>query len=266
MRMRLMLRIAAASTWFVLLSLSVPRVSAQSQSRPTAPSPPTPRRPDGTVNLGSTEPNKGFWNPRQHWGYEELLLDPKEIPYQPWAKELREHRQRTQSKDDPEGFCLPPGGPRAMITPFPLQFIQLPEEKRILIIYEGGAHIWRNIYMDGRPHPQGDALTLTWTGHSVGHWEGDTLVVDVVGFNEGTWIDGYGDPHTDQMHVVERFSRPDLMTLHYEATIDDPGAYTRPWTIGFNINWVPNGEIMEYLCQENNKWLKVSLPNLNKLQ
>jgi hypothetical protein len=90
----------------------------------------------------------------------------------------------------------------------------------------------------------------------VGHWEGDTLVVDVVGFNEGTWIDGYGDPDTEQLHVVERFSRPNLMTLHYQATIEDPGAYTRPWTIAFDINWVPNGEIMEYICPENNLWLK----------
>ncbi|HSU89203.1 MAG TPA: hypothetical protein VLL56_10225, partial [Terriglobia bacterium] len=165
-------------------------VAAQQQPRPKPPSPPTPRRADGTVNLGSTEPNKGFFQGRQHWGYEEVLIEPKEIPYQPWARALREFRQGTLSKYDPEGYCLPPGGPRAMTTPFPFQFIQLPEEKRILIIYEGGAHIWRNIYMDGRPHPVGDKLTPTWIGDSVGHWEGDTLVVDAVGFNEGTWIDG----------------------------------------------------------------------------
>ena len=239
------------------LMMTLPIVAQQRQARPAGPPQPTPRRADGTVNLGSTEPNKGFFSGRQHWGYEEVLKDPKEgIPYQPWAKALREFRQGTLSKYDPEGFCLPPGGPRAMTTPFPFQFIQLPEEKRILIIYEGGTHIWRNIYMDGRPHPEGDKLNPTWTGHSVGHWEGDTLVVDVVGFNEGTWIDGYGDPHTDQLHVIERFSRPDLMTLHYEATIDDPGAYTRPWTIAFDLSWNPNGEIMEYICQENNLWLK----------
>ena len=231
-------------------------LAAQQQARPKPPSPPTPRRADGTVNLGSTEPNKGFFQGRQHWGYEEILIEPKEIPYQPWAKALREFRQGTLSKYDPEGYCLPPGGPRAMTTPFPFQFIQLPEEKRILIIYEGGAHIWRNIYMDGRPHPVGDKLTPTWTGDSVGHWEGDTLVVDAVGFNEGTWIDGYGDPHTDQLHIIERYSRPDLMTLHYQATIEDPGAYTRPWTIAFDLAWNPNGEIMEYICRENNLWLK----------
>ncbi len=257
MRMRFSAALVSLTTllvsFFVLLA---PPVSAQQQARPKAPAPPTPRRADGTVNLGSIEPNKGFWMGRQHWGYEEVLIEPKEIPYQPWAKALRELRQGTQSKYDPEGYCLPPGGPRAMTTPFPMQFIQLPDEKRIVILYEGGAHIWRNIYMDGRAHPEGDKLTSTWIGHSVGHWEGDTLVVDVVGFNEGSWIDGYGDPHTDQLHVIERYSRPDLMTLRYEATLEDPGAYTRPWTIRFEINWVPNGEIMEYIRQESNVWLK----------
>jgi hypothetical protein len=240
----------------LLLAVLAFPLAAQPQQRSNIPTQPAPRRADGALNLGSTEPNKGFWMPRQHWGYEEVLIEGKEIPYQPWAKALREFRQGTLSKYDPEGYCLPPGGPRAMTTPFPLQFVQLPDEKRIVILYEGGAHIWRNIYMDGRSHPDGDKLTPTWTGHSVGRWEGDTLVVDVVGFNEGTWIDGYGDPHTELLHVVERFSRPNLMTLHYQATIEDPGAYTRPWTIAFDINWVPNGEIMEYICQENNLWLK----------
>jgi hypothetical protein len=141
-----------------------------------------------------------------------------------------------------------------MTTPYPMEIIQLPEQKRILMIYEGGAHVWRIIYMDGRKHPEGDALSLTWMGHSVGHWEGDTLVVDSVGFNEGTWIDMGGKPHTDLLHLVERFTRTDLYTLHYEATIDDPGAYTAPWNVRFDVTWDPNGEIQEYICQENNRW------------
>jgi hypothetical protein len=115
--------------------------------------------------------------------------------------------------------------------------------------------------MDGREHPEGDALNPTWLGHSVGHWDGDTLVVDVVGFNEGSWIDMMGDPHTDLLHLEERFMRPDLYTLRYEATIDDPGAYTGPWTIGFDILWDPEGEIQEYICQENNLWIG-GLPEL----
>jgi hypothetical protein len=130
----------------------------------------------------------------------------------------------------------------------------MPQQKRIVMIFEGGAHLWRVIYMDGRSHPSGDALIPTWMGHSVGHWEGDTLVVDVVGFNEGSWIDMVGDPHTSQFHLTERFTRTDMRTLHYEATIDDPGAYTKSWSVQFDIAWDPNGEIAEYICQENNRW------------
>ena len=118
------------------------------------------------------------------------------------------------------------------------------------MIYEGGAHVGRIIYMDGRSHPEGDALNLTWMGHSIGRWDGDTLVVD----NEGTWIDIGGKPHTEKLHLVERFTRTDLYTLHYESTIDDSGAYTAPWKVRFDVTRDPNGEIQEYICQENNLW------------
>jgi hypothetical protein len=143
-----------------------------------------------------------------------------------------------------------------MATPYPMEIIQLPEQKRILMIFEGATHIWREIYLDSRPHPQGDELNPTYLGHSVGHWDGDTLVVDVVGFNEQTWLDYYGHPHTDQLHVVERFSRPNKRTLHYEALVDDPGAYTKPFTIRWDIPWNADGELTEYICQENNKYLQ----------
>jgi hypothetical protein len=184
-----------------------------------------------------------------------VLVSGSAIPYQDWAHSIAMQRREELSKYDPQGYCMPPSGPRLMTTPFPMEIIQLPDQQRILMIYEGGTHIWRVVYMDGRGHPEGDALNPTWLGHSVGHWEGDTLVVDVVGFNEGSWIDMVGDPHTDRLHLVERYTRPDLYTLRYEATIDDPGAYTEPWTIGFDILWDENGEIQEYICQENNIWL-----------
>ena len=178
------------------------------------------------------------------------------VPFQPWAAAVYNYNSLNQSKYDPEGYCLPPGGPRLFATPYPMEIIQQPEHKRILIIFEGGTHVWREIYMDGRPHASADAIKgQTWLGHSVGHWEGDTLVVDVVGFNEGTWMDYFGHPHTDQMHITERFTRPNKNTLHYEATIDDPGAYTRPWTVQWNIPWNANGELQEYICQENNRYL-----------
>ena len=178
------------------------------------------------------------------------------VPFMPWSAAVYDYNSQNQSKYDPEGYCLPPGGPRLMATPYPMEIIQLPEQKRIIMIFEGGTHIWREIYMDGRPHPQGDALNPTYLGHSVGRWEGDTLVVDVVGFNEETWLDYYGHPHTDMLHVVEKFSRPNKNTLHYEATIDDPGAYTKSWTVAWDIPWRANAELTEYICQENNRYLE----------
>jgi hypothetical protein len=177
------------------------------------------------------------------------------VPFQPWAAAVYDYNSQNESKYDPEGFCLPPGGPRLMATPYPAEIIQLPEQKRIVMIFEGATHIWREIYMDGRPHPEADALNPTYLGHSVGRWEGDTLVVDVVGFNENSWLDYFGHPHTDKMHVVEKFTRPNKNTLHYEATIDDPGAYTKPFTVAWDIPWNATGELTEYICQENNRYL-----------
>ena len=179
-----------------------------------------------------------------------------QVPFMPWSAAMYDYISKNESKYDPEGFCLPPGGPRLMATPYPMEIVQLPEQKRILMIFEGATHIWREIYMDGRPHPQGDGLNPTYLGHSVGRWEGGTLVVDIVGFNEQTWIDYYGHPHTDMLHVVEKYSRPNKNVLHYEATFEDPGAYTKPFTVRWNINWNPTGELAEYICQENNKYLQ----------
>jgi hypothetical protein len=111
--------------------------------------------------------------------------------------------------------------------------------------------------MDGREHPKGDELNPTYLGHSVGHYEDNnqTLVVDVVGFNENSWLDYFGHPHTDKMHVVERFTRPNKNTLHYQATVDDPGAYTKPFTLAWDIPWNGTSELSEYICQENNRYL-----------
>src|SRR5215468_4751953 len=177
------------------------------------------------------------------------------VPFQAWSAAVYNYNSLNNSKYDPEGYCLPPGGPRLYATPYPMEIIQQPELKRIVIIFEGGTHVWREIHMDGRTHAKSDAIKgQTWLGDSVGHWEGETLVVDVVGFNEGTWLDYFGHPHTDQMHVIERYTRPNKGTLHYEATIDDPGAYTKPWTVAWNINWTANAELQEYICQENNQY------------
>ena len=143
-----------------------------------------------------------------------------------------------------------------MATPYQMEIIQQPEHKRIMMIFEGATHIWREIYMDGRAFPEGDALNPTYLGYSVGKWEGDTLVVENKGFNENSWLDYFGHPHTDKMVVTERWSRPNKNQLRYEATINDPGAYTRPFTVMWNnINWNATAELPEYICQENNQYL-----------
>ena len=179
------------------------------------------------------------------------------MPFQPWAAAVYDYNSKNDSQYDPEGFCLPPGGPRMFATPYPGEILQLPEQKRVIMIFEGGTHIWREIYMDGREHPKGDQLNPTYLGHSVGHYEDNnqTLVVDTVGFNENSWLDYYGHPHTDKMHVVEKFTRPNKGTLHYVATVDDPGAYTKPFTLAWDIPWNGTSELSEYICQENNRYL-----------
>jgi hypothetical protein len=243
-----------AIIFLLLLLVSLKSVAQVSAPRPPDIRPPAPQLADGRPNLGRVEIGKGYWVLIQHRNYADVLISHDEIPYQPWAKVISTERRESNSRDDPQGHCLPPMGPRLMTTPYPMEIVQLPEQERILMIYEGGAHIWREIYMDGREHPQGEDLNPTWLGYSVGRWEGDTLVVDVRGFNEKSWIDMTGDPHSDQLQIIERYSRTDLYTLHYEATIDDPGAYTEPWTVAMDIPWDPNGELQEYICQENNLW------------
>ena len=236
-----------------------------------------PRLADGTPNLGRVPGEKGVWDVPyiQNMGMRIPGPDGRtaaeratpgagrggakaepDVPFLPWARAIYDYNSKNNSKYDPEGYCLPPGGPRMMATPYPMEIIQQPDHKRIVMIFEGATHIWREIFMDGRAHPQGEALNPTYLGHSVGHWEHDTLVVDVVGFNENTWLDYYGHPHTDMLHVVEKFTRPNKGTLHYEALIDDPGAYSRPWTVAWNVPWSAESELTEYICQENNRYLQ----------
>jgi hypothetical protein len=223
---------------------------------------PVPRLPDGTPNLGRIEVGKGAWLPKEFTSYLDILVDPPKtqgIPFQPWAKALREYRYNvTSDSEEPGSFCLPLPAPQPYMRGgvHPIDFIQLPEQKRIIQLMEFPGHLWREIFMDGRPHPPKAVLedSPTFMGHAIGHWDGDTLVVDTVGFNEGTWVNKDGDPHTSQMHVIEKFTRTSLNNLHIEATIDDPGAYTRPWTVAQNLAWGPDWAIKEYMCQANNRY------------
>lgn len=211
---------------------------------------PTPRLSDGTVDLGGD----GVWDLPYVTNMAQTLPgydDGERPPFRPWTQAMWEYNRANQVKYDPEGFCLPPGGPRQFGTPYPAEFVQ--NRDRILIVFEGGGHVWREIHMDGREHPEN--LNPTYFGHSVGHWEGDTLVIDTVGYNEKTWIDYNGHMHTDQLHTVEYITRPHKEKLHYEAVIDDPGAYTASWKVEWDIPWSEGQELQDYVCQENNKFL-----------
>jgi hypothetical protein len=215
-----------------------------------APAAPVPRWPDGRVNLGSTPDQKGFWEIRPGLGGMPRAAD---IPLQPWARALAAYRTSRTDLHPPLVHCKPGGGPAFFNAPG-FEIVDAPEERRIYILNIAGAHSWRVIYLDGRPHPTGDALRPTFFGHSVGRWDGDTLVVDTVGFNEKQWLVGVY-PTTEQLRLIERFTRSDLRTLTYEASIDDPGAYTAPWSIKWTISatsksqWMSGGEIFEYICQ-----------------
>ena len=228
---------------------------------------PAPRWPDGRVRLGPPAGGKGYWGspsapalveqvaPGVAMTAEGLLVNLSDAdrvaPFQPWARALYLHRQRTLLKDDPAARCLPPGGPRQFHTPNGFQFVEQRELGRILVLLGGGNRNWRVIHTDGRPQGQAADVVLGYYGHSVGRWEGDTLVVDSVGFNERFWLSNGGLPHTEALHLTERFTRTSLDTLRYEVTVDDPRTYTRPWSGGWTVRWVPDAEIQEYFCEEN---------------
>lgn len=221
---------------------------------------PAPRRPDGRVNIASVPGQKGHWIRTRR----ELVIDDSapsflptdrkvgEIPFQPWAKELFEYRRSKDDRDSPHARCKPSAGPRQIGTAYGFEIVDLPDIQRVLIFDIGGPHTFRTIYMDGRPHPVGKDLVPSYYGHSIGRWEGDTLVVDTVGFNEGNWIEAEGLMHTDLYHQIERFTRADFNTLKYEVTVDDPGAYTAPWTATTLLRWNTGAELFEYICQANN--------------
>jgi hypothetical protein len=229
---------------------ALPRTARADEAEAASkPAPPAPRLEDGTVDLGGD----GIWRLPWITDFAKVLVGREDIPFLPWTKAMFEYNKSTNVAYDPEGFCLPPGGPRMFGTPYPAEFLQ--QKDRIVVIFEGGAHVWREIHMDGRPLPDPKDITPTYFGYSVGHWEGDTLVVETVGFNEKTWLNFGGYMHTDQMRTVERITRPNLNTLHYEATITDPGAYSTPWTVAWDIPWSAGQELAEYICQENNQFL-----------
>ena len=252
MRNRLLLVIRLAVASMLLFFVAAP---AQAQTEPAIEDQgvdsATPRLPDGRVNLGSAPGKKGYWQVRGLGGFPRA----NDIPFQPWAKALYDYRSSKSELYPPLVNCKATGGPAFFNTPPGFELVDVPELKSIFILNIAGPHSWRVIYMDGRQHPTGDNVRPSYLGHSVGRWEGDTLVIDSVGFNEKIWVIG-AFPSTAQLHIVERISRPSLKTLMYEATIDDPGAYTKPWSGAWTITektaskWT-EGDMFEYICQDS---------------
>ena len=238
----------------VLLLVSTPafgqNLGNQFPQPPGAPATPppfreAPRQADGRVLLSAPGGEEGLWV----GGITSLsVVDHDAVPYQTWAQELV--RYRRGSPLEPHTRCKPSGGPRQFLTPYGAEILEVPDLERIFIFDIGGPHTFRIIYMDGRSHPED--LVPSYYGHSIGHWEGDTLVVDSVGYNERFWTDRGRSPHTEQLRMVERFTRTDFHNMTYEVTFDDSNVYTAPWTGEFDLRFMPGQELFEYICQDNN--------------
>jgi|KBSMisStandDraft_5_1062788.scaffolds.fasta_scaffold01631_14 Family of unknown function (DUF6152) len=210
---------------------------------------PVPRWPDGQPRLGPLPGAKGYWKTDVPES-DSVNLKAGEAAAMPWAKAVRDYRVRTGFKDDPIARCVPPGGPRQFLGPQGFQFVEQRELGRILVLLGDGDRNWRIIYTDGRPQGQPADVVSSYYGSSVGRWDKDTLVVDSVGYNEKFWFMSGGLPHTEALHLTERFTRTDLSTLKYEVTIDDPRTYAKPWKASWTMRWIANQEVQEFFCEE----------------
>jgi hypothetical protein len=203
------------------------RAGAQSA---TAPEPPAEGPPAATfANIGS--------------GFKEGL------PLQPWAYELLKSRMDEHSKDNPDAHCLPLGLTQLHMHPQPRKIIQTPVVTVVLYEAQGGV---RQIFTDGRLLP-GDDVQPWWYGYSIGHWEGDTLVVETSGFRDDVWLDINGSPLTETGRMIERYRRPNYGTMEVDVTVDDPKVYTKPFTVRMNYRIMPDTDLIEFICNENDR-------------
>lgn len=233
---------AALNLWLLVLSPALAQRAVYERNVVLAEQPepdgtPVPRTADGRADLS------GVWNKAIH---QNTALPVEPLPFTP---EGLEAFNEVANIVDPTARCILPGVPRVNNSPYPMQIMQMPD--RVVFVYEY-MHNFRVIYTDGRGHRESWEPSLM--GDSVGHWEGDTLVIDTVNLTDRTRLDDHGNVHSDALHVIERWRRISANELWYEATIDDPKYYTEPWTTGYVIPLAPPGwEIMEYACTDNNK-------------
>jgi hypothetical protein len=232
----------AAAQW----DIKTPGVPRLPNGKPNLTAP-TPRTADGKPSL------EGIWEPNGIKYLINIAADLKrdEVPFTPAGAAIYKERVETFGKEDPDARCLPSGMPRKDAITSPYKILQSPG--LLVFLYESRT-TFRQVFTDGRampPDPQ-----PTWDGYAVGHWDGDTLVVETRGMNGNTWLDSNGHPLSDAMHLTERFRRPDYGHLEIEITIDDPKMYTKPWTIKENPHLLVDTDLIEYVCTENEKDLK----------
>lgn len=230
----------AAAQWLNYPTKGVPRTA---DGKPNL-SAPAPRTPDGKPDLS------GIWNPNPKYLRDFASgLKPGDVPLQPWAEAIyNERKDGAHAKEEPDANCLPQGVPKIDAAPVPWKIVEIPGE--IVILYEAFTQ-YRQIFTDGRALPRDP--NPTWLGYSVGKWDGDTLVVDSVGFNGKAWLDQVGHPLTDALHVTERFKRRDFGHMELQVTIDDPKAYTKAWTVTEDPHLLLDSELLEFVCNENEK-------------
>ena len=248
---------SSVKTFWLCSLLMTTIASAQWLKNPT---PGVPRNADGTANLTAPTPKladgkpdiSGLWEPADILiGNIAKNLKPDAVPFQSWAKELYEHRRATESKEDPTGWCVPGGVPRNDLVPYPFKIVNA--NNMVFVLYEA-VHSYRQIFTDARAFPTDP--NPNWLGYSVGRYEDGEFVVHSQGFNDNVWIDNWGHPGTENLKVTEKFTRKDFGHMDIEITIDDPKAYTKPWTVVQPLRLLPDTELLEYICVENNKDLE----------
>jgi hypothetical protein len=203
-----------------------------------------PRAPNGKPDLS------GLWSIHTEAYWYDIGNDvkPGGVPLLPWAAALYKERGSNLGKDNPIARCMPAGVPTIDTIPTPFKIIQSPSF--VAVLYEYNME-YRQIFTDGRSFPKDP--NPNWMGYSIGHWEGDTLVVETSGLKDGTWLDLFGHPATDALHVTERYHRRDFGNMDLEVTLTDPKAYTEPWRFVLHPRLMPDAEILEFVCIENNK-------------
>jgi hypothetical protein len=226
------------------------------------PTPDIPRTADGKPDMSAPTPRQangkpvlaGLWRPAPGivGDMTRGIKSGEVVPFQPCAEAVFKERRANDSRDDPTAKCIVGGVPRSDFVGYPFKILERPD--MVVIMYEA-VHAYRQIFTDGRTLPKDP--NPAWFGYSVGRWDGDAFVVESSGFNDNVWLDNAGRPATEQLKVTERFVRKNFGQMEIQVTIDDPKTYTRPWSVTQQLAFQPDTELLEYICNENNKYFEI---------